>query len=607
MRQRLWVLSGLLVGLIGTVAFATDPPGSPADPFMLYKTKVTKDTPAFVPPVAPVTLTDAYETNIQYLVKKTADLGLPADKASEGIVDAVTHLQAYKIKTTGPKFVTVTNNKVIDVFTPPNQNFALLVDIGKPDFLLVPTAKDLVNPNPTAPNPTMHNVDNYKCYKVKVTKDTPKFDLHVIAVADQFANLQNPAADPNPKQFDVKKPKHLCVPVNMNGGGIKNAVGRLMCYSVKLHKTDPAQLKHTSINPIYINNTPFGALNLTSKKEDELCVPALAGTVGVCGNNTLDFGEACDGTAPSPCPGACSSLCTCPVNFNFDIDPSNSQATMKGLFGLNSIVPLTGLSGTVQMSVGQDVIPNSGVLQIKVLPVALPPLTVFGLATACPYLVDDGSGFAGTGYVDCSGFNLTGQPGYPASPDIRTYIDHVVDGPNDSYPNSGASCLGVPGVGSEMDTDTGVCVPDGAPDPGCALGSLDAVHAGVCNGNIVGPVGGTTPWTIAGHAIVNFNFAIEIVQPPGPCTGVPTVGPVAVPGTTGTTISAIMDAFPGQPPSASGKTQALVVAGTAFNCQNLLNGGSITGTKLVGTFPILDVSILGPAADVNAGLEFQAQ
>jgi len=629
MSHRSLIVAMMLVGACAAPALADprDPPNSPADPFLWYKAKVTKDTAALVAQQAAISdrfinaQNPAPDPNPQtYDIKKIGNLALPADKAligvpvqvADGVVDAVTHMQAYKAKLlTGlPKLIPVLNNRVIDTFTPPNQAFALRIDVKKPDVLLVPTAKDLVVPPAMAPNPMAHNVDNYMCYQVKVTKDTPKFTPRLVDVSTQFSNLQNPAADPNAKRFEVKKPKHLCVPANVNSGGIKNAVGTLMCYSVKLAKADPAQLKHVAITPTYINSNPFGPLNLTSGKETELCVPAtfFLNNEPLCGNNKIDnFNEICDGTAPSPCPGQCNSLCACPVNFTFNIDPSNSQAIIKGGLGWNTIIPVTGLSGAVSMSVGPDVIPLSGVFEIKVSPASLPGITLFGLATVCPFLIDDGSGYAGSGYVNCTGYNLANEVGYPDSPDISSYLDHVVDGPNNSFPNGGAPCSGLPGFGSRVDVDTGLCVPDGPQDPGCVSGNVDATHAGVCNGDVVGPIAGTTPWTATpGHAVVNFNFGFEVVQPPGPCPPAASFGPFEVPGTTGTTISAIMDAFPGEPP-AGVKTQALQVVGTPFNCTSLLTGGPITGTKLVGTFPILDLSLLGPTADVNGGIEFTAQ
>ena len=105
-----------------------------------------------------------------------------------------------------------------------NQFGDISVDTIKPDLLFVPSAMDPMNP-PTAPSEASHDVNHYKCYKVRVTRGTTKFPAGVqVTVADEFTAT---------KTFDVKRPKHLCVAVDTEGVPIKNAEIQLMCYMAK--------------------------------------------------------------------------------------------------------------------------------------------------------------------------------------------------------------------------------------------------------------------------------------------------------------------------------------------------------------------------------------
>jgi hypothetical protein len=65
------------------------------------------------------------------------------------------------------------------------------------------------------PDPASHDVDHYKCFTVKVSKGTPRFQLILgVAVTDQFIEAQVPNP---PKLFDLQKLTRLCTPVNKNG------------------------------------------------------------------------------------------------------------------------------------------------------------------------------------------------------------------------------------------------------------------------------------------------------------------------------------------------------------------------------------------------------
>jgi hypothetical protein len=211
-----------------------------------------------------VSLSDQFEEGT-FDVKKPVSLCTPADKNEEGIIDEETHLEGYQIKlalTDPPQspHQRQTNIRVRNQFHP--EGSELVVDTIKPNRLLVPTAKDLNNPV-EAPDNDAHNVDHYKCYKVKVSKGQPKFEpILGVSVDDQFTD--------GAKLFDLKTPTRLCTPVDKNGEGIKNEATHLMCYRAKPATGQP---KHVKVLGIHVNNQ-FGPAQLDTIKEGELCVPS---------------------------------------------------------------------------------------------------------------------------------------------------------------------------------------------------------------------------------------------------------------------------------------------------------------------------------------------
>jgi hypothetical protein len=200
-------------------------------------------------------------------VKKPAALCNPAAKTVgdefTGIDDAHTHLESHAIvqSKSQPKFVKQT---AVDVA---NQFGSIVLDVVKPDRLLVPTSKSHVAPQPE-PNPSFHRVSHFKCYKVVVTKGTPKFAHRTVEVVDQFNQ---------PKLFDIKKPTRYCRPVDKSGEGtIVEAGQRLLCYQAVVPKGGP---KHVKQKGLFINNQ-FGPDQVDTTQSTELCVPSSEGIPG---------------------------------------------------------------------------------------------------------------------------------------------------------------------------------------------------------------------------------------------------------------------------------------------------------------------------------------
>jgi hypothetical protein len=142
-----------------------------------------------------------------------------------------------------------------------NQLGTLRVDTIKPDRLLVPAAKSLTGPV-SGPDNTAHDVDHFQCYTVKVHAGTPKFQPRQVTVDDQFTD--------GAKVFTLKKPTRLCNPVDKNGEGIKNDDGHLLCYQATPVSGQATHVKRVGVHV----GDQFGAEQLDTVKEEELCVPS---------------------------------------------------------------------------------------------------------------------------------------------------------------------------------------------------------------------------------------------------------------------------------------------------------------------------------------------
>jgi hypothetical protein len=238
---------GPTVDRLDAIAIFTEP--IIPDHYLGYEAKMPKGAPAFEQ--RSVHLADEFGTGT-FNVEKPSLLLNPVEKQHNGeislIDDPLTHLEAYKIK------------EGYDNILVENQFGQLIVNTAKAEFLLVPTASSLDDPDVSELDSSL--VDHYKCYKVEIDKDAPI----------QFSPTQSTLFDPNfgaEKLFDVKKPKMLCNPVDKNGEGIKNYSNHLMCYDVA-----PADgLKHNKKKSVFTNNQ-FGSEKLDISKEKQICVPS---------------------------------------------------------------------------------------------------------------------------------------------------------------------------------------------------------------------------------------------------------------------------------------------------------------------------------------------
>jgi len=191
-------------------------------------------------------------------VKKVSALCPPASPDGETIIDAATHEEAYEIKSAS-KHKSASKQKPQARVTVYDRFGSLIVDIGQPDRLLVPTNKGLAM---AVPPPALGVADHYECYKVKIDGAGHPFAKGVqVPLADQFET----------RLYDVKKPQRLCNPTNKNGEGIVRPLAHLMCYQVKAAKKQPKLVKTVGIH----TNNQLGPGRLDTVKEAEVCVPAV--------------------------------------------------------------------------------------------------------------------------------------------------------------------------------------------------------------------------------------------------------------------------------------------------------------------------------------------
>ena len=253
-------ITGLFVLALVISGGGVPPPG-PLDHFLSYQIKKSKGAPKFEK--REVFLSDRFGEG-DFEVKKPVALLNPAGKNGEGITDRETHLISYRVK--GPDFEELENVPFEDQFG------ELLLDVKRPDRLLVPASKNLSFP-PDPPIIPDINLEHFPCYPVEESDPTQGDDdddddddgggdLGIQAsVEDQFTQ---------PKLFDVIRPTRLCNPVDKEGEGIKNPDNQLLCYQVKPARGEP---RHRRIRNIFVHDQ-FGPKQVDAIKERELCVPS---------------------------------------------------------------------------------------------------------------------------------------------------------------------------------------------------------------------------------------------------------------------------------------------------------------------------------------------
>ena len=220
--------------VVSSCGGATVQPGC-VDHFQCYEVK-----PAFFTPLT-VTVQDQFGTLTEG-IRYPHRLCAPANKNGEGILDPTDHLAGYATKPS--PFTRRVNQIVVDQFG------TQVLDVVRPDVLMVPTSKDGV--------PLVLPVDHFQCYKVKRSKGAPKFAKRTVSVQDQFETVT----------LTLVKPFLLCAPANKNNEDptAPSHPDHLTCYKTKDGKFPSST--HTIDNQ-------FGTDQVTLIHRRELCVPSL--------------------------------------------------------------------------------------------------------------------------------------------------------------------------------------------------------------------------------------------------------------------------------------------------------------------------------------------
>jgi cysteine-rich repeat protein len=227
--------------------------GVPAciDPFLCRRAKTSKlGAPFAAPPTA--ALADDLETRNVTLTKPRG-LCAPAETNGDPVADPATHLEHYGLRVVKGQPKHAKRTVIVA-----NALGTLTLQTQKAAFLLAPTNVGPVA-DPPPPSPSIA-LDHYECYAAKIAPKTPKLAPGlIVTVADPFLA--------GPQSFAVRKPTHLCAPVDVNGAGIQHDAVYQVCYQVKPTVKNPS-------HPGVFVHPAFGAERLDVSREERLCLPS---------------------------------------------------------------------------------------------------------------------------------------------------------------------------------------------------------------------------------------------------------------------------------------------------------------------------------------------
>jgi hypothetical protein len=191
-------------------------------------------------------VTDIFGGTTQVEIRRGKRICNPADKNGEdpGAPLVTEHLKAYEINQV-ERFTPVRGVNVTNQFGP------ITLNLTRPDYMLIPTAKSLI----AVPPPIVPTINHYKCYTIT----RARFRREGLAVTDQFGDLS----------LDIKRPVRFCVAADKNGEGIKDAESHLLCYQVRPVTGSP---RFQSPGQIFTNNQVNEAIERVFGPR-ELCVP----------------------------------------------------------------------------------------------------------------------------------------------------------------------------------------------------------------------------------------------------------------------------------------------------------------------------------------------
>ena len=232
----------------GSCIGADRSPLSCGDSYMCYKAAVTRGTLPFLP-VSRHPLTDAFGAN-ESDIRLAQSICVPGSVESEPVFSSAAHLVGYKMKerTSRPRPPAIV---VTDRFG------SIVVDPLKVSGLLSPAGYQL--DGPAAPLGT-GIIDHHECYTARMSQGKyPKGTT--VEVAESLEQ----------RTYQVLKPGRLCLAVDSDGAGVMNPNAHLMCYRVSRLSSEA---KHQKVRKRIHVVDEFGTLELDTRREAELCVPA---------------------------------------------------------------------------------------------------------------------------------------------------------------------------------------------------------------------------------------------------------------------------------------------------------------------------------------------
>ncbi len=231
--------------------------------WVLYKVFVHPAEPVG-PPFGPFLATDRFVSHSLVLKKALYAAAQAVDGGAGGGAQAARsygdwepHMTAYKAaRAKGSARAPRVEGIVVS-----NSLGRLTVDTRKVDFVATAAAAG-DGAGVTAPPAATHDLDRYLCYRVRVARGTPGFPRDVEATRSfQYDGSRT---------LRVRKPKHLCLPADIDGNGVRNPEIGLMCYTVK-----PARGEPDSAVPLGVTFADeHGTLTIDTRREAELCLPS---------------------------------------------------------------------------------------------------------------------------------------------------------------------------------------------------------------------------------------------------------------------------------------------------------------------------------------------
>lgn len=193
----------------------------------------------------------------------------PAD-TGDGIADPDTHLRGYRARMPGRSG----GYAVEPAVKVSNELGDLFFDVqARPRSLLVPAA---VGPGAPAPDPSLHEVDHYRCHGVRAAAGTQGFaGGSRLAVADGAGGS---------REFTLTRIKQLCLPVAIDDTPLAAPAKSLLCYAARRVRGSGAA---AGISGLALHDS-FGRSVVDTAREVELCLPSRA--VARCNG----FRELCD-------------------------------------------------------------------------------------------------------------------------------------------------------------------------------------------------------------------------------------------------------------------------------------------------------------------------